>query len=110
MHTPSKTVADSEDKLASAAAIAAGLKALGHPARLQILRRLCCESDCLCADLCERMPLAQSTVSQHLKILREAGLVRLRQVGPRSHYSLVPERLDEMLEALTSIRCLAKGD
>ena len=52
------------------------LKALAHPARLEILRVLARRGRCVCGEVVEVMPLAQATVSQHLKILKEAGLVR----------------------------------
>ena len=68
-------------------ATAERLKALGHPVRLAIVRALA-ESHCCCADVCSRLPLAQSTVSQHLKVLKEAGLVSFRRDGVRSSYVL----------------------
>ena len=55
------------------------LKALGHPVRLAIVRALAERSRCCCADVCSGLPLAQSTVSQHLKVLKEAGLVSFRR-------------------------------
>lgn len=66
------------------------LKALGHPVRLAIVRALAEQSCCCCADVCSRLPLAQSTVSQHLKVLRDAGLVSFRRDGVRSAYVLNP--------------------
>ena len=51
-------------------------KAIGHPARVQILRFLAGRTACMCGDIVDELPLAQSTVSQHLKILKEAGLIR----------------------------------
>lgn len=63
------------------------LKALGHPVRLAIVRALA-ERSCCCGDVCSRLPLAQSTVSQHLKVLRDAGLVSFRRDGVRSSYVL----------------------
>ena len=63
-------------------------KALGHPARLAILRTLATRGECVCGDVVEVVGLAQSTVSQHLKILREVGLVRGTPDGPRSCYCL----------------------
>ena len=57
-------------------AIAAKLAALSHPARLAILRHLSMHDCACCKDVVERIDLAQSTVSQHLKVLVEAGLVR----------------------------------
>jgi DNA-binding transcriptional ArsR family regulator len=65
------------------------LKALGHPARLAIVKALA-ERSCCCQDVCGRLPLAQSTVSQHLKVLKDAGLVSFRRDGVRSAYVLNP--------------------
>jgi DNA-binding transcriptional ArsR family regulator len=66
------------------------LKALGHPVRLAIVRALAERRCCCCADVCSRLPLAQSTVSQHLKVLKDAGLVSFRRDGVRSAYVLNP--------------------
>ena len=63
------------------------LKALGHPVRLAIVRALA-ERSCCCGDVCSRLPLAQSTVSQHLKVLKDAGLISFRRDGVRSSYVL----------------------
>lgn len=71
----------------------AGLaKALGHPARLEILRILAGQA-CICGDIVERMPLSQSTVSQHLKELKKVGLIRGEIEGPRICYCLDHEIL-----------------
>src|SRR3989339_1952533 len=51
-------------------------KALGHPARVRILKYLKEENRCICGQIVETLPLAQSTVSQHLKNLKEAGLIK----------------------------------
>ncbi len=72
------------------------LKALGHPVRIAIVRALAERSCCCCADVCSRLPLAQSTVSQHLKVLRDAGLVTFRRDGVRSAYVLNPAALAEL--------------
>jgi ArsR family transcriptional regulator, arsenate/arsenite/antimonite-responsive transcriptional repressor len=61
-------------------------KALGHPARIRILRLLAARRTCITGDVVAELPLAQSTVSEHLRILREAGLVRSTQDGTRSTY------------------------
>src|SRR3954462_1405715 len=65
-------------------------KALGHPVRLAIVRALAERSCCCCADVCSRLPLAQSTVSQHLKVLKDAGLIIFQRDGVRSSYVLNP--------------------
>jgi ArsR family transcriptional regulator, arsenate/arsenite/antimonite-responsive transcriptional repressor len=61
-------------------------KALGHPVRVAILRHLLRHGECVCGALVEMVPLAQSTVSQHLKVLKEAGLLQGEIDGPRVCY------------------------
>ncbi|MBK7666327.1 MAG: winged helix-turn-helix transcriptional regulator [Sphingobacteriaceae bacterium] len=56
--------------------IAKYAKALGHPARIAILQLLLKQQSCICGDIVEELPLSQSTVSQHLKELKEAGLIK----------------------------------
>jgi DNA-binding transcriptional ArsR family regulator len=68
-------------------------KAIGHPARVQILRILVRKNVCICGDIVEELPLAQSTVSQHLKVLRAAGLIRGDVDGPRVCYCIEPRAL-----------------
>ncbi len=68
-------------------------KALGHPARVQILRLLARKTTCVCGDIVGELPLAQSTVSQHLKVLKDAGLIRGEVLGPRICYCLEPRTL-----------------
>ena len=66
--------------------IAEACKALGHPARIKILRHLIEEDRCICGRIVEVIGLAQSTVSQHLKILKKAGLVEGEVEGPKTCY------------------------
>ncbi len=68
-------------------------KALGHPARVKILRILARKNACVCGDIVEELPLAQSTVSQHLKVLKDAGLIRGDVDGPRVCYCIEPRAL-----------------
>ncbi len=68
-------------------------KALGHPARVKILRILVRKNACICGDIADELPLAQSTVSQHLKVLKEAGLIRGEVDGPRVCYCVEPRAL-----------------
>jgi len=63
-------------------------KAMAHPARVQIMRILSNQEVCMYGDLAESVPLAQSSVSQHLKILKEAGLIRGEVEGPRVCYCI----------------------
>ena len=72
------------------------LRALAHPARLVILRTLAARGSCVCGEVVEVMPLAQATVSQHLKILKEAGLIQGRIEGRSSCYCLDPAVLDAL--------------
>ena len=64
--------------------------ALAHPARVRILRILLARQACVCGELVGQLPLAQSTVSQHLKILKEAGLVQGEIDGPKVCYCVNP--------------------
>ncbi len=73
--------------------LAALAKAIAHPARVQILRILVRKTSCICGDIVDELPLAQSTVSQHLKILKEAGLIRGEVDGPRVCYCIEPAAL-----------------
>ena len=68
-------------------------KALGHPLRVQILRLLVRKNACVCGDIVTELPRAQSTVSQHLKVLKEAGLIRGDIEGPRVCYCIEPRAL-----------------
>lgn len=79
--------ADADEELATLA------KAVGHSARVQILRLLARKTACICGDIVDELPLAQSTVSQHLKVLKEAGLIRGDVDGPRVCYCLEPRAL-----------------
>ena len=73
-------------------------KALGHPARVRILRLLLARDACYCGQLVDELPLAQATVSQHLKVLKEAGLVVGEIEGIRTCYWASRERLAELHE------------
>jgi DNA-binding transcriptional ArsR family regulator len=64
------------------------LKALGNPIRFQIVETLAERYMCITAEIVETTPLAQSTVSQHLKVLKEAGLIRGEIEGPATCYCL----------------------
>jgi len=63
-------------------------KALAHPARVRIVAYLKEVAGCMCGEIVDVLPLAQSTVSQHLKILKDSGLVQGRIEGPRTCYCL----------------------
>jgi ArsR family transcriptional regulator len=78
-------------------------KAVGHPARVQILRLLVRREACICGDIVDELPLAQSTVSQHLKVLKEAGLIRGEVDGPRVCYCIEPRALRRLKSLVGSL-------
>lgn len=84
------------------AELAAFAKALGHPARVQILRILSRRTSCVYGELVDEIELAQSTISQHVKVLKAAGLIRGEVDGPRICYCLEPK-------ALRRLRVLVAG-
>lgn len=92
--TADSSFADTDRRLAQ------HLKALAHPARLAIVRLLAERDECVCGEIVDDLPLAQSTVSQHLKALKEAGLVRGTIEGRRTCYCLDPEALSALDEDL----------
>jgi ArsR family transcriptional regulator, arsenate/arsenite/antimonite-responsive transcriptional repressor len=78
-------------------------KAIAHPMRVRILRMLAKKEARMCSHIVDELPLAQSTVSEHLRILRSAGLVQANENGPRVSYCIVPsalKRLKALLEAV----------
>lgn len=77
-------------------------KAIGHPARVRILRLISRKEARVCSQIVDEMPLAQSTVSEHLRILKEAGLVRSSYDGPRVGYCIDFDGL-RRLKALVAI-------
>ena len=88
---------ESDELLASLA------KAIAHPARLQIIRYLASRTTCVCGEIVDQLPFAQSTVSEHLRILKEAGLIKGEVSGPRVCYCIEPEslaRLKALVNAL----------
>lgn len=84
--------------------IATIMRALGHPVRLSILRILAGQQrECCCADVTEELPLAQSTVSQHIKVLLDAGLIVRKPKGTRNCYVVEHGRLAELGSAYSGI-------
>jgi DNA-binding transcriptional ArsR family regulator len=71
-------------------------RAIAHPARLRIIRLLSTRKTCVCGEIVDELPFAQSTVSEHLRILKEAGLVQGAVDGPRVCYGLDPETLSRL--------------
>jgi len=81
-------------------------KALGHPARIAIIQHLAKMNSCVCGDIVQELPLSQSTVSQHLKELKNSGLVKGTIEGPSICYCINPEvwnlakkKLDDLFDS-----------
>jgi ArsR family transcriptional regulator len=85
---------------------------MGHPARIRLLRLLTRRTSCFYGPLAEELPLAASTVSQHVRILRDAGLVRGKVDGPRTCYCINREvlaRATTLLQELYASRPAEDG-
>ena len=84
-------------------------KAMGHPARVAIIKYLAEHNVCICNDIVEVLPLSQSTVSQHLKALKNAGLIKGEIEGPKVCYCLNNDVLAKAWNGLqkffTNINC-----
>lgn len=85
--------------------LARQLRALAHPARLAILKTLSKRNECICGEIVEVLPLAQATVSQHLKELKSVGLIKGKVDGAKSCYCVnwkALERLDALFGEFTT--------
>ena len=83
--------------------LAALAKAVGHPARVRILRLLVKQKGCVCGDIVDEVGLAQSTVSQHLKVMKSAGLIQGDVDGPRVCYCIHEPTLQRLKALITGI-------
>jgi ArsR family transcriptional regulator len=90
--------------------LAALAKALGHPARIAILQFLLKEDACFCGDIVEQLPLAQSTVSQHLKELKKVGLLKGSIEGTAVCYCIDPENWKKIEKNFSSFFKLLKDN
>jgi DNA-binding transcriptional ArsR family regulator len=102
----------SPDGLAGGKALLASrLAALSHPARIEILQHLARAESCCCREVVEKFDLAQSTVSQHLKILVDAGLVKFAADRRRSRYEIDRAALDQLSASVARLvnSCCATG-
>lgn len=77
-------------------------KALSHPARLQILQFLAATKTCISGDISDELPLSRTTVNQHLKELKDAGLIQGHVEGVKMNYCLDYKKVDEMKTLLGS--------
>ncbi len=91
------------DDPAADARLAGFAKGLAHPTRVRIIRLLASRDPRMCSHLVDELPLAQSTVSEHLRVLRAAGLVRTSGAGPRGGYCLVPSALTQLKQLLKDL-------
>jgi ArsR family transcriptional regulator len=82
-------------------------KALAHPARVRIVHLLAAQTECRGHEVFSELPLAQSTISEHLRVLKEAGLVSAQPVGTSMVYCLVASVLDEFNRAIGEIAACA---
>ncbi|MBD1209767.1 MAG: winged helix-turn-helix transcriptional regulator [Ignavibacteria bacterium] len=86
-------------------------KALAHPARIAILKMLATKNSCICGEIVDELPLAQATVSQHLKELKNVGLIKGEIDGPKVCYCLNEDGIKELrllwtaLEATVMAKC-----
>ncbi len=83
--------------------IATYAKALAHPARVAILKLLIQRQACICGDIVDELPLSQSTVSQHLKELKEAGLIKGDISGVKVCYCIDDDELTKAKTALEEL-------
>jgi ArsR family transcriptional regulator len=88
---------------ATDAELAVLCKALGHPARVAILRMLISGGECVCGRIVDGLPLAQATVSQHLKVLKDAGLIQGEVDGPRVCYCVHPATVGRLKKLIVEI-------
>ena len=84
-------------------------KALSHPARIAILEKLAKRSTCICGEIVNDLPLAQSTVSQHLKELKSAGLIQGKIDGLKSCYCLDPKGIKQLLRIAKDLSDLLRA-
>lgn len=84
-------------------------KALSHPARIRIVSLLAEQTECRGHEVFSELPLAQSTISEHLRVLKEAGLVTSTPVGTAMLYCLAPSVLDEFRQAIGELTAHATG-
>lgn len=94
--------------------MASTAKALAHPVRIEILKILASRDVCICGELVSQLPLSQSTVSQHLKELKRAGLIRGEIEGPRTCYCLNKKALRKAMSAFGGLfssicKCQVQG-
>lgn len=94
---------NTEQKMSQFDVLAEACKALSHPARLKILQTLAERGSCVCGEIVDAMPLSQATVSQHLKVLKNAGLITGRIDGPKSCYCIDAKAMSGLRDAINQM-------
>ena len=94
---------NSKQNVTDLESMAAACKAVSHPARLAILQALALRGACFCGEIVDLMPLSQATVSQHLKILKNAGLITGEIDGPRSCYCINTKTMRELRQRFENL-------
>lgn len=95
--TKAELFSDFHNKLAIMA------KALGHPARIAILEQLIKKGSCACGDVVDKLPLAQSTISQHLKAMKYAGIIKTEENGSLTCYCINKEECNKLWFSLSNL-------
>lgn len=104
MSTPKK--AEYSEQQVKAARFA---RAMGHPVRIYILEKLCNQSCCYSGDMAEEIPIARSTLSQHLKELKSSGLIQGEINPPKIRYCIHPENWELAREIFGDLFKKPKG-
>lgn len=94
--------------------VAAIARALAHPARVRIVRLLAAQSECRGADVFSELPLAQSTISEHLRVLKGAGIVSSRPEGTGMVYCLTSGAFEDFISVVSGFAaampaCVSEG-
>jgi len=103
MYSQKQAAIEAGEQIFDIKVFASMCKALGHPARVMILSYLQRIDRCFCGDIVDQLPLAQSTVSQHLKCLKEAGLIRGAVDGPKTCYCIDKEALKKFVRMVADL-------
>ncbi len=85
-------------------------KALSHPARIAIVKFLAAKNVCICGEIVDELPLAQSTVSQHLRELKRANIIKGEIEGPKVCYCLNPEIFSELINTFSELFSCCRTD
>ncbi len=85
-------------------------KALGHPTRIKIVEHLININSCVCGEIVDIFPYSQSTISQHLKLLKDSGIVHGEVEGPKTCYCVDQRILEEFKRYISNLSCGVKDE